>query len=227
MNKIWSDRLQCVCSTVGFERKQWSEDYYPDDCPLDWRVAYFMNDFRAVYLTDADWFDNYQLIELIVEELEDDFELVLQWPSDITPQVIRVALKWLAPLERNIACMVIQADAQSPASLKQCLQALARFSINLDCSEPVNPGVLTIAREFDAGFVWRGDEETQHLLMGDYQHVVTPCSDLRQATAMLRLLQTAVIGRAQPRIGVFLEAAPQSPQRALELRTVIELMRMV
>ena len=46
MNEALSDRLQCVCSTVGFERKQWSGHYYPAVCPLDWRVAYFMNDSR-------------------------------------------------------------------------------------------------------------------------------------------------------------------------------------
>lgn len=225
MGKKLSERLQCVCSTIGFESEHWNEHYYPDECPPDWRMAYFMNDFHAVYLPDVDWFENFQLLEEFVEELDDNFELVLQWPSGITPRAINDALIWLAPLAQNIACMVLPVDAQSPSQLKQCVQAFSgKYPVNLDCTRPVSAEILMIAEEFGAGYVWRGDGESRHLMMGDYQLVILPCPDLRLGTAMLRVLQKA--GGEQARIGVFLEAAAQSPQRALELRTVIELMGM-
>lgn len=220
-----SDRLRCVCSTIGFEHQRWREHYYPDACPPDWQVAYFMNDFRAVYLPDTDWYENRQLIDTVVEELEDDFELVLQWPSGITPQAMVDALEWLAPLKKNIACMVLAGDVKLIAQLEQCLQKLAgHYPVNLDCTLPVSTQVRAIAKEFGAGFVWRGDDEIHDLMMADYQLVVVPCPDLRQGARMLKVLQSAV-GEGT-RIGIFLEAAPQSPQRALELRTIIELMEM-
>lgn len=225
MRQIGSDRPRCVCSTVGFERQLWREHYYPDECPADWQVAYFMNDFGAVYLAAADWFENYGLIDKVVEELEDNFELVLQWPATITPKAMSDALEWIVPLEKNIACMVLPADAKSVAQLKQSLQILAgRYAVNLDCTQPVSVDVYAIAQEFKAGFVWRGDNETQYLMMGDYQLVVAVCPDLRRGTAMLKVLQN--IRDEGSRIGVFLEADLQSPQRALELRTVIELLGM-
>ncbi len=227
MKEALGDQLQCVCSTVGFEREIWHEHYYPDECPPEWRIAYFMNDFRAVYLLESDWFENHQLIEAIAEELEEKFELVLQWPPDVTPQTIDEVLQQLTPLEQNVACMVLQADAQSPAALKQCVQKLVRrYAVNFDCSLPVSAETLATAKEYGIGFVWRGDDNTQHLMTGDYQLVVLPCPDLRQASAMLKRLQNAGREQAQPRIGIFLEASTHSPQRALELRTVIELMGM-
>ena len=225
MKEALSDPLQCVCSTVGFERELWCEHYYPDACPQEWRIAYFMNDFKAVYLLASDWFENHQLIEMIAEELENEFELVLQWPPDVTPQAIDKALEELVPLKQNIACMVLQTDTQSLVSLKQRLQKfVGHYAVNFDCTRPVSAELLAIAKEYGAGFVWRGDEKTQNLMMGDYHLVVVPCPELRQASAMFKRLQNA--GREQSRIGVFLEASAQSPQRALALRTVIELMEM-
>ena len=220
-----SDQLQCVCSTVGFEREDWRAKYYPVECPPDWRVAYFMNDFPAVFLSDSDWFENNGLIEQLVEELEDGFELVLQWPADVTPQAIEAALKRLAPLEQNIACMVLKVDAQSPVQIRQRLQKLAgKYAVSLDCQSAPGAKISALASEFGAGFVWRGETGKPMLAQGAYRLIRLPCLGLRQASTILKALQASPGGRT--RIGIFLEPDPRSPQRALELRTVIELLGM-
>ena len=71
---------RCICSTVGYQAQTWSKDYYPEDCPQAWQLAYFMNDFPGVYLPEDTWPDAEQL-SAITDELEGEFMLVLEWPS--------------------------------------------------------------------------------------------------------------------------------------------------
>lgn len=44
-----------LLGTVGWEGGAWSEDYYPDDIPPDWRLAYYANDCDCVMITARTW----------------------------------------------------------------------------------------------------------------------------------------------------------------------------
>lgn len=38
-----------------WQRPDWNGDYYPDDLPSDWQLAYYANDFNAVLLPQSRW----------------------------------------------------------------------------------------------------------------------------------------------------------------------------
>jgi hypothetical protein len=41
--------------TCGWELPGWDRDFYPDDLPVDWRLAYFANEFPAAMVSRERW----------------------------------------------------------------------------------------------------------------------------------------------------------------------------
>mgnify|MGYP001814523855 CR=1 FL=1 len=210
---------RCVCSTLGFEHPLWNAAYYPEQCPEEWHLAYFMNDFQAVYLQPAEWSERPGQVEALADELEDDrFELVLEWPGLEHSSEIQQSLDLLEPLQGHIACLVLDTDVLSPDLLRQVYQGLeARFPINL---QGANLGAL----EGAAGCVWTPSREIDLSPAGNYQVVRIPCLGLREIKPVLQQLKPLL--QRGMRTGIFIEAHAQAPQRALEVRTLIELMEL-
>ena len=174
---------RCVCSTLGFEHPLWNAGYYPEECPEEWRLAYFMNDFQAVYLPPGDWSIKPGQLEAIEEELEDDrFELVLEWPALEHARDIQRTLDLLEPLQRHIACVVLDTDTLPTVLARRVYEALAnRFTIN------VQGGQLD-AHCRAAGRVWMPARKTELSPGGAYQVVRIPCLGLREIKSVLQKL---------------------------------------
>lgn len=214
---------RCVCSTLGYEHPLWNADYYPEQCPEEWRLAYFMNDFQAVYLRPDDWCREDEQLEAIAGELEDGrFELVLEWPLIERSEQIRRLLDALKPVQGHIACMVLDADTLSPALLREVCEGLgARFPVNfLAQTQEGRRAVCVQGRE--AGIVWTPSQGESLIPGDDYQVVRLPFRKLREIKPVLAQLRPLLDRNI--RVGVFLEPHAQAPQRALEVRTLIELM---
>jgi len=220
--------LQCVCSPQGFAREAWSKHYYPDSCPEDWRIAYFMNDFPAVYLLADDWLaddgqEQVQFFEVLQAELEPGFDLILQWPSGLSGHDNTALLRRLTPLSDNIACLVLDVSGYSEQLLQQSIYQLsAYYPLNLDCPATPSAKIRSIAEIARAGFVWHGEAQGVPLMVGEYQVLSLACLPLRDYTPLLRQFQS-LMSEGQ-RAGLFIAPAAQTAQRALELRTVIELL---
>jgi hypothetical protein len=43
-----------LVGTAGWDRQGWAADYYPDDLPPDWRLAYYANDCGCLLLDASD-----------------------------------------------------------------------------------------------------------------------------------------------------------------------------
>ena len=187
-------------------------------------MAYFCNDFQSVYLPAGDWVGNEPLLDSMVEEIEPGFDLVLEWPGEMDLPEQRALHVRLAPLKAHIACVVINPRGLSLADLSEQLQLLTpAFPVNL---EPVdNPEVTQLAQNSAVGRVWHPGQGDCPVSDCAYQVVKLPFSSLREITQVLKQLDQALL-KGDQRVGIFLQAAPNSTQRALETRTVIELMDM-
>ena len=223
LNEHAVDRQRCSCSVMGFEDPRWVSTYYPVECPEDWRVAYFCNDFHSVYLSAGDWVDKESLLDAMIEEIEPGFDLILEWPAEMSLSQQQTLCARLAPLEAYIACIVINPVGVSLTALSEQLQLLTPlFPVNL---EPLdNPQVTQLAQVSAVGQVWHPGQDECPVSDCAYQVVSLPFSSLREITQVLKQLDQTLTG--DQRGGVFLASAPHSTQRALETRTVIELMGM-
>lgn len=217
------ERLRCSCSVMGFEDPLWVSTYYPPECPEDWRVAYFCNDFSSMYLPVGDWVGNESVLDTLLEEIEPGFDLVLEWPVGMDLSGQRGLLAQLEPLKSYIACVVLDPGDTAPADLHEQLQLLSSvFAVNFEPSE--RQDVIRLMQDFALGCVWYPGQEDFPVSGCAYQVVKMPSASLREITPILKQLDQFLTG--DQRAGVFLQAAPNSAQRALEARTVIELMGM-
>jgi len=216
-------RAQCICGTVGFENPLWNAQYFPEICPEEWRLAYFMNDFRVLYLPSTAWFESGDQIAMISDELDDAFELVIEWPLLKHGQDIETTLSRLAPLAQNISCIVLNVDGISGAELNAAYQAIAMYyDINF-CSKSMDiQAQEALSRQYETGFVWFPARTTTWALAARFQVVRLPCGSLREMKSLLDQLRPVI--EHNVRVGLFFEPAEQSASRALESRALIELM---
>ena len=182
-----------------------------------------MNDFQAVYLQPDDWSREDPQLEAIAGELEDGhFKLVLEWPALERSTQIQPLLDALQPLQGHIACVVLNMDALPPDLLREVYEGLvARYPVNFMGRMRE---LKHAARSLDpaAGFVWT-PLQGEALIAGEgYQVVRLPCRTLREIKPVLQQLRTLL--ERDNRVGIFLEPHVQAPHRALEVRTMIELM---
>ncbi len=213
-----------VASTIGFEHAEWNQQYYPEECPQDWRIAYFMNDFRAVYLAADMWVHNAQLIEEIADEIDADFELVIEWPVNTT-RAADSLVSQLSPLKNNLACMILTVHEPHDQALHDSLKILSRhYPTSLRSCIETDVGLISLAKQYQTSVVWYPEQNPVPLYSHHYQVVVLPCDELRTIKATLEKLSKLLTRGI--RIGLFFEPAPRSPERAMQTRELIELLGM-
>ena len=217
-------RPQTVASTIGFEQAKWNQQYYPEECPPDWRIAYFINDFRAVYLAADMWVHNARFTEEIADEIDADFELVIEWPASITDETDNL-LSQLSLLKNNIASIICTVHEPHDQALHDTLETLSQhYPISLYSSIVKDSGLIALAKQYQASVVWYPELNPAPLYSHGYQVVVLPCYELRTINTTLEKLSKLL--KRGIRIGLFFEPAPQSPERAMQTRELIELLDM-
>jgi hypothetical protein len=210
---------------VGFENPIWNEPYFPEECPSDWRLAYFMNDFRAVYLPCSAWYKNVTQIESIADELDEKFELILEWPTLDHVSKIQPTLSMLAPLKEDISCVVINTGNMSASLLDEiCRDVSCDYVINLDCKNIGTEQHFALLKKYGAGLVWSPNKSAAPVYAAKYQVVMLPFQSLRDTKSVLDKLKPLLDQGI--RAGLFIEPAKESPKRALEVRTLIELLEL-
>ena len=45
----------CYLGAHGWQHANWHGQFYPEDLPADWQLAYYNNFFSCVYLTHSEW----------------------------------------------------------------------------------------------------------------------------------------------------------------------------
>lgn len=215
-------KSRMIASTIGFEQPQWNAQYYPEECPKDWRFAYFMNDFRAVYLPADVWYDKPQQIQQIAKELDTSFDLVLEWPVASTKSC-KTGLSQLLPLRDNIASLVLNIDNATLKILTGAIKALAKHHpVALNSEDPNDPKLLDLAKHHKASVVWHPALSDKPIAYNGYQVVRLACQDLRKIKTTLITAQQQ--SAKDNRFGLFFEPAPKSAQCAMQTRQLIELL---
>jgi hypothetical protein len=73
---------------VGWDYPAWMGDFYPDDLPDEWRLAYFANEFSGVLIPRAEWEQaDAEQFKAWVDEVSDSFRFYLELDSMVATQV--------------------------------------------------------------------------------------------------------------------------------------------
>ncbi len=64
--------------TYGWEREEWSRNFYPEDLPKSWRLDYFSNELSVVLVPQQVWLSwSPEMVQRIAESVEGDFGFYL------------------------------------------------------------------------------------------------------------------------------------------------------
>lgn len=68
-----------VVAARGWRHPAWRTDYYPEDLPQDWQLAFYSNEFRAV-VVPAEYWSTVDAVEIVrwQEDTDDDFRFFLE-----------------------------------------------------------------------------------------------------------------------------------------------------
>ena len=85
-----------MLGTVGWERDDWLDSYYPPDLPPEWRPAYYANDCGCVLLTADFWCGmDPELLAEALDELGGRLQFFLEQPPGC-PEPARARLSLFA-----------------------------------------------------------------------------------------------------------------------------------
>jgi uncharacterized protein YecE (DUF72 family) len=76
-----SPTYQCHFGSAGWDHPDWDGSFYPEDLPMEWRLAFYSQIFSCVYLSYAEWSQaGSEALTQWVEDTPERFKFVLEVP---------------------------------------------------------------------------------------------------------------------------------------------------
>jgi len=76
-----SPTYQCHIGSAGWDHPDWDGSFYPEDLPVEWRLAFYSQIFSCVYLSYAAWSQaGSETLAQWVEDTPERFKFVLEAP---------------------------------------------------------------------------------------------------------------------------------------------------
>lgn len=116
-------RLQHLnLSACGLTPANWATHYYPDDLPDEWKIAYYTNEFRQLFMPAGQW----QGDELAdwQEEISADFADFRFYVEITAEQVAKTDWPQTATQLGEINCAAVVRDAQLAEILKSVVKRI-------------------------------------------------------------------------------------------------------
>ncbi len=84
--------MRLIVGSVGWDHPGWSEQFYPDDLPPEWRLSYYANEFQMVLLPLDCWLTgNQEQLCAWREDVSDRFDFILDITGMATGDVNAMA----------------------------------------------------------------------------------------------------------------------------------------
>lgn len=114
---------------AGWQYPSWSENFYPEELPPEWQLAFYSNEFRFCMIHWSDWHAaSNETLEQWADDIEPPFRFFLQLPL----QQLEHASTLPVALQEHIEGLVIS-DNNELTHFPDTLLALAQqFTLHLD-----------------------------------------------------------------------------------------------
>ena len=155
----------------GWRHESWVGDFYPEDMPHAWWLAYYSNEFDSVlvpwnYLQDA----LPDTLQTWIEESKESFVFFIELPLSASKDQVVKILETLGPRLGGILLNditrkeEITSDVIAAADWIEIAKAYAPIAVNW---ESITSGSNLIVRQHQWGCYWRPDAENCHRCYGD------------------------------------------------------------
>lgn len=147
----------------GWRHESWVGEFYPDDMPRDWWLAYYSNEFDAVlvpwnYLQDA----QPDIVQSWLDDTDETFRFFLELPASASKERVKTVLDTLGPRLGGILFNEIinesKISADNSFPLAEWVDiATAYAPLAVDWGSAQSSG-FSIVNQYQLGCYWRLEE---------------------------------------------------------------------
>lgn len=164
MTTLSSHRI--LIGASGWRHNHWHEQFYPEDLPEDWQLAYYGNEFPVVLIREQEW--QQDEVESWLDETDDLPLFVCELPLRDSDNVLLAAEPYLEKIRLlgkrciGIVCQLtntISADTLS-ALLNNCNE-LAPSCVDMEGDIPES--LQAVLQTYSVNTVWKDPSETSNV----------------------------------------------------------------
>ena len=233
MTMLTSQRI--LIGASGWLHSDWQEQFYPEDLPQDWQLAYYGNEFPVVLIREQEWQQGE--VENWLDETDDLPLFIAELPLSDSQDVLHDAQVYLEKIRRlgerciGIVCQLnVDIDTDDLAVLlKQC-NALAptcvESSEDLDMDNELAAPLKKILQDNAVNVVSKNKVEISHVVGGliliNISSDGLDLKNLRQA--MDSLLQYENKEGKEYQLVLLLKGEPPSTEMMKQAKVLLELL---
>ncbi|HID50027.1 MAG TPA: hypothetical protein EYP40_10535 [Chromatiales bacterium] len=157
-----------LIGACGWNHPAWSETWYPEDLPPDWRLGFYANEFPVVLVTRQEWQASGADPRQWCEDSDASFRFLTELAADSAGAATMQRQQADALGARNLGFLLrttLHGDAGALAGLLQGIGADRPLCLDFGGAEPV-PAVRELLQQHGTGWCWHGTGETTGLEAG-------------------------------------------------------------
>jgi hypothetical protein len=212
----------------GWRHESWVGDFYPEDMPHEWWLAYYSNEFDSVlvpweYLKDA----HPDTLQIWIEEANERFAFFIELSLSASKDLVVKVLEALGPRLGGILLNditnqdEITSDVLAAADWIEIAKAFAPIAVN---RKSFTPSGDLIAQQHQWGCYWRPDAELCHECHGDLGIAEIHCGTIHDPKSLKNILEHCRSMQGPTTIGLFFDG---NAPRIEEMRNAIMILQML
>ena len=215
----------------GWLHDEWSEEFYPDDLPDEWRLGYYGNEFSVVLVPANYWVQGVNTVNEWLEETDESPRFICEWPAEVQAgaEVDRL-LALISLLGKRVLGILIPVDAAPDETMlglykKLSLEYPVCLDIQLENPDDITSTVHRYLENNDVSICWHGDaNQVKSMAMGKL--VVARISDTDLTPRELRFLVEECIKQSRPDRSVVLifDGDPPSLKQMVDAGVILDLL---
>lgn len=190
-----------LVGTCGWDNTEWSDNYYDEEEPREWRFLTYSGHFRSVLVPAAMWSDTPE-VDQWAEEVDDAFRFVLELPGSFTdPKISSGDLQQLAkqffeqaqPIRAQTVGLYLQLVQQPPDMiwLRELFSVITSYHpLNIALPAVWQTGeAMLLLQQYKVGQCWFPDEAgDMPEQWGQWMMAISETSDLKQLRSIIEKL---------------------------------------
>ena len=219
-----------LIGACGWQHKDWTGEFYPDDLPEEWQLGYYGNEYQVVMVPASYWAAKPETIEEWLEESDESLRMICEWPAEAVSQAqIKKAQQGINAVSDRVLAILIPLDTEVSVADLVIYKELAEtyplcFDVATEQRERLIPWLAEHFAGFDYGICWRAEQAyKQDLALGSVS--VTRISGEVEPKALRMVLETMVAESSTDRnMALIVDGEPPSMQLLTNAGIILDLL---
>lgn len=215
----------------GWLHDEWSEQFYPDDLPDEWRLGYYGNEFSVVLVPASYWVQGADAVTEWLEETDESPRFVCEWPADArTGTEVETLLTLFSLLGNRVLGILIPVNAEPDQSMLRLFERISRdypVCIDIQCGnqQGIAATILGYLKDSDVSICWHGEpNRVEDMASGSL--VVARIRDQDLMPRALRFLVEECMKQSKPdrSVSLIFDGDPPALKQMVDAGVILDLL---